>query len=77
MKLMEKYCGRGFDAPWSTRSILHFTDKEDWSAVFNWLVQYTSDGPDMVSTGQRVRIVALGKVEAVRVGDSRPKKQKT
>ena len=39
---------------WSTRSILRFTDKEDWSAVFNWLVQYTSDGPVMVSTGQRV-----------------------
>jgi hypothetical protein len=30
----------------------------------------------MVSTGQRVRIVALGKVEAVRVGDSRPKTTK-
>lgn len=29
----------------------------------------------MVSTGQRVRIVALGNVEAVRVGDSRPKTQ--
>ena len=30
---------------------------------------------NLVSTGQRVRIVALGKVEAVRVGDSRPKTQ--
>lgn len=54
MKQAEMCFGRGFDAPWSTRSILHFTDKEDWSAVFNWLVQYTSDGPDMVSTGQIV-----------------------
>ena len=44
----------GSTPAWSTRSILHFTDKEDWSAVFNWLVQYTSDGPVMVSTGQRV-----------------------
>jgi hypothetical protein len=35
-----------------------------------------SNGPVMVSTGQRVRIVALGKVEAVRVGDSRPKTTK-
>jgi hypothetical protein len=36
-----------------------------------------SEGPVLASTGQRVRIVALGKVEAVRVGSSRPKKQKT
>jgi hypothetical protein len=34
------------------------------------------DGPAMVSTGQRVRIVALGNVEAVRVGSSRPKTTK-
>ena len=30
----------------------------------------------MVSTGSGVRVVALGNVEAVRVGDSRPKTTK-
>jgi hypothetical protein len=34
------------------------------------------NGPVMVSTGQRVRIVALGNVEAVRVGGTRPKTTK-
>ena len=33
-------------------------------------------GLTLVSTGQRVRIVALGNVEAVRVGVSRPKTTK-
>jgi hypothetical protein len=33
-------------------------------------------GLTLVSTGSGVRVVALGKVEAVRVGDSRPKTTK-
>ena len=40
------------------------------------MFQYPYDGPAMVSTGQRVRIVALGNVEAVGLGEPGRRRQK-
>jgi hypothetical protein len=39
------------------------------------MVSVLYNGPAMVSTGSGVRVVALGNVEAVRIGDSRSKTQ--
>jgi hypothetical protein len=47
-------------------------------SVLNFLVgKFLYDGPAMVSTGQRVGIMALGKVEAVGLGEPGRRQQKT
>ena len=38
-------------------------------------LKFLYDGPVMVSTGSGVRVVALGNVEAVRIGGTRSKTQ--